>query len=361
MQIKLTRLLWGMSFKNQTTIPTRIIEGLNINHLGRNEQVDFPISTYETPLFASIKRGVKVSKVHPISVVVLSDCMTRSVIFQCKSVIEVQRLAAFLEEQCASGKLQEIVATTSHHCKILDVENQIVGNLVYVRFAYDTGEAAGHNMTTIATNAVAKWAVENCGMDVKYISNSGNTCCDKKVSAINSIRGRGKHVVAEAVISRQTCNELLKTTPEKMVELNNKKNLIGSVLGGSVCSANAHYANMLAALYLPLGQDVANIVEGSQGITYCEVNSDGDLYFSVSLPNIICGCVGNGKNFGFVRENLKTIGCISDNGILIDGASKRMAAIIGAVVWCGELSLMAALTNQDELVKSHLVLERKIK
>ena len=239
MQIKLTRLLWGMSFKNQTTIPTRIIEGLNINHLGRNEQVDFPISTYETPLFASIKRGVKVSKVHPISVVVLSDCMTRSVIFQCKSVIEVQRLAAFLEEQCASGKLQEIVATTSHHCKILDVENQIVGNLVYVRFAYDTGEAAGHNMTTIATNAVAKWAVENCGMDVKYISNSGNTCCDKKVSAINSIRGRGKHVVAEAVISRQTCNELLKTTPEKMVELNNKKNLIGSVLGGSVCSANA--------------------------------------------------------------------------------------------------------------------------
>ena len=348
-----------MSFENQTTIPTRIIEGLNINYLGHNEQINFPISTYETPLFASIKRGVKVSKVHPVSVTVLSDCMTRSVIFQCKNVVEVKRFSSFLEEQCTIGKLQEIVTTTSHHCKILNVENQVVGNLVYARFAYDTGEAAGHNMTTIATNAIAKWAVENCDTDVKYISNSGNTCCDKKVSAINSISGRGKHVVTEVVVSRKTCKELLRTTPEKMVELNNKKNLVGSVLSGSVCSANAHYANMLAAIYLPLGQDVANIVEGSQGITYCEVNSDGDLYFSVSLPNIICGCVGNGKDLDFVRENLKTIGCIGDYGVLMDSASKRMAAIIGAVVACGELSLMAALTNQDELARSHVMLERK--
>lgn len=348
-----------MNLRDQTIIPTHIIECLNVNYLGRNEQVKFPVSTYETPLFASIKRGVKVSKAHPISVAVLSDCMTRSVIFQCKNVIEVERFLSFLDTHKTSGKMQEIVAKTSHHCKILNVESQVVGNLVYVRFAYDTGEAAGHNMTTIATNEIAKWAIENCGMDVKYISNSGNTCCDKKVSAINSILGRGKHVVAEAVISRQSCTELLKTTPEKMADLNIKKNFVGSMLGGSVCSANAHYANMLAALYLPLGQDVANIVEGSQGITYCDVNSDGNLYFSVSLPNIICGCVGNGKDLGFVRENLKTIGCIGSNGALIDGASKRMAAIIGAVVLCGELSLMAALTNKDELVRSHLALERK--
>ena len=348
-----------MNLRDQTTIPTRIIEGLSINHLGRNERVGFPVATYETPLFASIKRGVKVSKLHPISVAVLSDCMTRSAIFQCENVIEVERFLSFLDTHKTSGKMQEIVAKTSHHCKILNVESQVVGNLVYVRFVYDTGEAAGHNMTTIATNEIAKWLASNFDGEVKYISNSGNTCCDKKVSAINSISGRGKHVVAEVFISRQTCAEILKTTPEKMADLNIKKNFVGSMLGGSVCSANAHYANMLAALYLPLGQDVANIVEGSQGTTYCEVNSDGDLYFSVNLPNIICGCVGNGKELAFVRENLKTIGCIKEDGGLIDGASKRMAAIIGAVVLCGELSLMAALTNKDELVRSHLALERK--
>ena len=362
---------------NITTIPTKIIEGLNILHKTNvcnkqyniynqefiKEVINFPISTYETPLFASIKRGIKVSKIHPISVAILSNCMTRSAIFQCKSVFEVEFLIDFIKKQQTNGKLQEVVNTTSNHCKIKDITFQVVGNLAYARFSYDTSEASGHNMTTIATNELAKWIVENfkiiSKIDVKYLSNSGNTCCDKKVSAINSISGRGKNVIAEIVISRQTCNEILHTTPEKIVELNIKKNLIGSTLAGSLCSANAHYANMLASIYLPLGQDIANIVEGSQGITHCEVNDNDELYFSVNLPNIICGCVGNGKDLDFVKENLKLIGCLDENYKVIDYASERMAKIICAVVLCGELSLMSALTNQDELVKSHIKIERK--
>ena len=128
---------------NITTIPTRTIEGLTITYNNKTEQVDFPLSTYETPLFASIKRGVKVSRVHPISVSVLSDCMTRSVIFQCKNVIEVERFLSFLDTHKTSGKMQEIVAKTSHHCKILNVESQVVGNLVYVRFVYEASSQGG--------------------------------------------------------------------------------------------------------------------------------------------------------------------------------------------------------------------------
>ena len=90
-----------------------------------------------------------------------------------------------------------------------------------------------------------------------------------------------------------------------------------------------------------------------------EVNDNDELYFSVNLPNIICGCVGNGKDLDFVKENLKLIGCLDENYKVIDGASERMAKIICAVVFCGELSLMSALTNQDELVKSHIKIERK--
>ena len=344
---------------NITTIPTRIIEGLTITYHNKTEQIDFPLSTYETPLFASVNRGVKVSKLHPISVAVLGNCMTRSAIFQCKSVFDIEKLMSFIDVSKANGKLQEIVSGTSNYCKIKDITYQVVGCLLYVRFSFDTGEASGHNMTTIATNEIAKWIVDNCNIAIKYLSNSGNTCCDKKVSAINSISGRGKKVVAEITISKQTCQEVLHTTPEKIVNLNTQKNLIGSILAGSVCSANAHYANMLSAIFLPLGQDIANIVEGSQGITYCNVFENGDLYFSVSLPNIICGCVGNGKNIDFVKENLKLIGCLNTNYKPIEKASERMAGIIGAVVLCGELSLLSALTNKDELVRSHIALERK--
>ena len=346
----------------QTIIPTRIISGLNVvfnDKKSEKEIIDFPLSTYETPLFASVSRGVKVSNKCPISVVVLSSCMTRSVVFQCKNLLDVQKSLDLLEK--VSSKFQDIVAKTSKHCKFQNFEKWVVGTLLYVRFSYDVSEASGHNMTTIATNEIAKFFVEevkNAGIFIEYISNSANVCCDKKVSAVNHVCGRGKNVIAEMIVDKKTCEEILHTTPEKIVNLNIKKNLIGSIIGGSICSANAHYANMLAGMFLPLGQDIANIVEGSQGITYCNLTDDGDLYFSVNLPNIICGCVGNGKNLDFVVENLKMIGCRDGEGKVIEQASERMAGIIGAVVLCGELSLMSALTNQDELVKSHLALER---
>jgi hydroxymethylglutaryl-CoA reductase (NADPH) len=111
---------------------------------------------------------------------------------------------------------------------------------------------------------------------------------------------------------------------------------------------------MLLAFYLATGQDAANIVEGSQGITFAEIRND-QLYFSVSLPNIIVGTVGNGKTGTDAERHLKAM--------TIEGefASQTLAQIASAVVWAGELSLLAALTNQHELIKSHLAIERKKK
>ena len=42
-------------------------------------------------------------------------------------------------------------------------------------------------------------------------------------------------------------------------------------------------------------------------------------------------------------------------------SSRRLAMIAAAVVCCGELSLLAALTKNGELVRSHLAMERNIK
>ena len=345
----------------ETIIPTRILEGLNIkfNNSSAIDVIDVPISTYETTLFASINRGVKLSQQHPISTIILLNCMTRSVIFQCKNIFEIEKVIKLItnEKESDFKTFQKIVNTTSSHCKIKNIEMQNVGNIIYLRCSYNTDEASGHNITTIATNEIAKYI--NKTLNIEYISNSGNTCCDKKVSAINSISGRGKKVIAEIIISKTNCETILHTTPEKIVQLNIKKNLVGSTIAGSICSANAHFANMLASLFLPLGQDIANIVEGSQGITYCEVIDNGDLYFSVNLPNIICGCVGNGKQYDFVKNNLKMIGCIDENENIVLNASERMASIISAIVLCGELSLLSALTNTDELVRSHKLFERK--
>ena len=113
---------------------------------------------------------------------------------------------------------------------------------------------------------------------------------------------------------------------------------------------------MLLAFYLATGQDAANIVEGSQGFTHAEARN-GDLYFSVTLPNLIVGTVGNGKDLAFVQENLRQLGCLEER---MPGANaRRLAIICAAAVLCGELSLMAAQTQPHELMAAHLRLERK--
>jgi hydroxymethylglutaryl-CoA reductase (NADPH) len=250
--------------------------------------------------------------------------------------------------------LNAVVAESSRFAKLIGINSQIVANLIYLRLEFTTGDAAGHNMVTNAADRLFPWILERYPQ-LKYVSISANYCSDKKATAVNGILGRGKYVVTEVTIARELCQRRLNTTPELMVELNIKKNLIGTLLAGGIRSANAHYANMLLAFYLATGQDAANIVEGSQGMVHAEVR-DGDLYFSATLPNLIMGSVGNGKGLDFVEKNLQLLGCKEarepgDN-------ARRLAIWCAATVLCGELSLMAAQTNPGELMQSHLSMER---
>ncbi|MFN7097745.1 MAG: hydroxymethylglutaryl-CoA reductase, partial [Gammaproteobacteria bacterium] len=160
----------------------------------------------------------------------------------------------------------------------------------------------------------------------------------------------------EMLIPRDICRATLKTEPEKIADLNIKKNLIGSILAGGLRTANAHFANMLLGFYLATGQDAANIVEGSQGVVHAEMRGD-DLYFSVTVPNIIVGTVGHGKDLPFVQDNMALLGCNIPNAPGQNG--RRLAIICAATVMCGELSLMAAQTNHGELMRAHIALERR--
>ena len=175
-----------------------------------------------------------------------------------------------------------------------------------MRLEFTTGDASGHNMVTNAADQLFPWILTQYPY-LRYSSISANYCSDKKATAVNGILGRGKNVVTEIIISRDLCARKLNTTPEKMVDLNIKKNLIGTMIAGGLRSANAHYANMLLAFYLATGQDAANIIEGSQGVVHAEVRGD-DLYFSCTIPNLIVGTVGNGKGIAFVAENLEKLG-----------------------------------------------------
>lgn len=339
----------------QAPIPMRWVGPMKLSGHLIEEKLSVPLATYETPLWPSVGRGARISTLceEGIKVSVIDERMTRSILLEAEDAFAayqaIQSLKARMDD------LNEVVAKSSRFAKLIDLNSQVVGNLIYLRLEFTTGDASGHNMVTNAADHLIPWILSEYPQ-LQYSSISANYCSDKKATAVNGILGRGKYVVCEILIPRDIVERRLHSTPEKIVDLNIKKNLIGTMIAGGLRSANAHYANMLLAFYLATGQDAANIIEGSQGVVHAEVRN-GDLYFSCTLPNVIVGSVGNGKGIDFVEENLERLGCRED---CEPGANaRRLAAICGATVLCGELSLIAAQTNPGELMQSHLQMERK--
>lgn len=338
-------------------IPMQFVGPLTISGNTMEGEYEVPLATYETPLWPSVNRGARVSMKCEggIQCTVIDERMTRSVLFEAPDAGVA--LLALQHIKGSMADLQTVVEGTSRFAKLIQINSQIAGNLLFVRFEFTTGDASGHNMCTQAAEALMNHVLET-HPELKYGSISGNYCSDKKATAVNGILGRGKNVVAEILIPGKICRRYLKTTPEKVVDLNIKKNLIGTMLAGGARAANAHFANMLLGFYLATGQDAANIVEGSQGLTMAEVRGE-DLYFSVTLPNLIMGTVGNGKGLDFVLENMERMG-LTENREPGEN-SRRLACLCAAQVLCGELSLMAAQTNPGELMDAHRRLERKAK
>jgi hydroxymethylglutaryl-CoA reductase (NADPH) len=335
-------------------IPMQFVGPVRVSGGEMEGAFEVPLATYETPLWPSVNRGARISMqvADGICCTVVDERMTRSVLLEAADAGAALRVVQ--EMQASMDRLQAVVAGTSRFARLIGLNHQIAGNLLFLRFEFSTGDASGHNMCTQAAEALMDHIL-TAHPALRYESISGNYCSDKKATAVNGILGRGKYVVAELVIPGKLVRRYLKTTPEKVVQLNIRKNLIGTMLAGGLRSANAHYANMLLGFYLATGQDAANIVEGSQGMTTAEVRGE-DLYFAVTLPNLIVGTVGNGKGLPFVQENMERMGltAVREPGL----NARRLACLCAATVWCGELSLLAAQTNPGELMAAHRRIER---
>jgi hydroxymethylglutaryl-CoA reductase (NADPH) len=335
-------------------VPMKWVGPLRISGNAATTETPVPLATYESPLWPSVGRGAKISTLVEDGIVatLVDERMTRSVYVKAEDA-STAYLAA-LEIAARFDELREIVRSCGRFTELIGFRHEIVANLLFLRFEFTTGDASGHNMATLAADALLTHILQAIP-GISYGSISGNYCTDKKATAVNGILGRGKNVVTELLVPREIVHRVLHTSAAKIAELNLHKNMIGTLLAGGIRSANAHYANMLLGFYLATGQDAANIVEGSQGVTVAE-DRDGDLYFSCTLPNLIMGTVGNGKGLEFVEENLTRLGCRAAREP--GENARRLAVIAAATVLCGELSLMAAQTNPGELMRAHVQLER---
>ena len=343
---------------NFAEIPLKKIGPVKIGGPTLQGEYLIPLATYETPLWASCNRGAKLSRLTAgIQVICTQETMTRSILIEGESAIITHQCIESLKSPEIFEELSLEVSKTSRFAKLQKLTFHPVGRQLFIRIEIYSGDASGHNMATKAAEQILSWILKK-HPELSYVSLSGNACSDKKVSAINSILGRGRSMIAEILIPRDLVEKHCRTTPEKLAEINLKKNLLGSHVAGSIRSANAHVANTLLAFYLATGQDAANIVEGSQAITTCEVTPSGDLYFALTLPNLIVGTVGNGKHLPKVQDELEALDLTQPRAT--GENARRLAALCAAASLCSELSLLAALTNPNELMRAHTLLERAL-
>jgi len=313
-----------------------------------------PLATTEGALIASVNRGASaITKAGGAEVRVLHDGMTRAPVFAAKSVAhakEVADWAAAHEKDFAA-----IAATTTSHGQMTGLSTYIAGTSVFVRLEFDTKDAMGMNMVTIASAKIADEIAKATG--ARLIALSGNMCTDKKPAAINTIMGRGRSVVAGIALSHELIEKIFKTDAKSMFEVNYRKNLVGSARAGAM-GFNAHAANVVAAMFIACGQDAAHAIDGSTCMTTIDPTDDG-VYVSVTLPSLPVGTVGGGTGVDTQQECLKILG-VAGSGTPPGANAKKLAEIIAAGVLAGELSLIGALAAQH-LARAHQELGRGVK
>jgi len=332
------------------------LEGAKAHLRGVFRNYYIPLATTEGALVASVSRGCKaVTQSGGATVYVENVGVTRGPVFKTRGITEGAEVKNWIENNFK--QIAKVTEKTSSHLKLCKIDCAIVGKNLFARFYFDTTDAMGMNMATFATEAATKLIEQKT--KAVCVTLAGNFDIDKKSAWLNFINGRGKKIWAECILPRKVVTDILKTTPEKLVEVVERKCHLGSIMSGSL-GFNAHFANIIAAIFASTGQDLAHVVEGSLGVTTAEILGGGDLcsrreegslHFSIYLPALMCGTVGGGTHLPTQQEALKIMQ-VSD--VL------EYATVVGAAVLSGELSLIASLA-EGSLAKAHKKLGRKQK
>ena len=322
---------------------------------GEHAQGEFyvPMATVEGTMLASYNRGMKVIRESGgVITTVAGEAMQRAPVFVFPSAREGRDFGLWLKENFQ--QIKEVAESTTSVGKLNEIEQYLAHNMVFTRFDYSTGDAAGQNMTSKATFVACEW-IRTQFEPLSHYLLSGNFDTEKKTSSVNMLKGRGRRVTAEITIPRDVMIENLRITPPQM-HYGQGISTMSALLTSSSNNA-AHPANGLAALYLATGQDIANIGESNQCTAYNKVTRDGDYYFSITFPALILATYGGGTNLPTQRECLEIMDCFGPGKVM------KLAEIAAALALAGELSLGAATrvdkeTRKNEWVDAHEKLGR---
>ena len=317
---------------------------------GEHAQGEFyvPMATAEGTLIASYNRGMKLlRKAGGVKTTILDDRMQRAPAFLFPSAREARDFGDWLGEHFE--EIKEAAETTTKSGRLIEIEQYSASRILYTRFDYTTGDAAGQNLTGKATAAACAWIVANYEPGIERFFLESNFATDKKSSQVNMLHTRGKRVVAEATIPNALFEEVMNSSSELMYRARQVSNLGGFMSG--VNNNGAHSANGITAIFIATGQDVANVAESSAALVYVELRDNGDYYYSVTIPSLIVATYGGGTGLATQRECLELLDCYGKDKV------RKFTEIVAATVLCGELSLGSAIVA-EEWVNAHDLLGR---
>lgn len=331
------------NFSGVAQVPIGFAGPLVIN--GEHAQGEFyvPMATTEGTLVASYNRGMKIARLAGgIRTTVLDDAMNRAPVFVFENAVYARQFGEWVSANFETLKAK--AEETTSVGKLLNIEQYPVSKMRWLRFNFSTGDAAGQNMVTKATQNATQWILAQNPPGLENFSLAAGLDTDKKHSYINSLRTRGKKVVAELVLPKALMEDVLHVNVQKFYDLR-RLSLTGANLAGSV-NNGAHSANGITAVFIATGQDVANVAESSCAQYFGEILENGDFYYSITIPALIVATYGGGTGLPTQKECLEMMDCFGKDKV------RKLAEIIAAVVLCGELSLTAAVAA-DEWVSSH--------
>lgn len=319
-------------------IPVGVIGPLRINGLHAHDDFFVPLATTEGALVASYNRGAYViSQAGGASAMCLTESVSRAPCFLFNNLTETGLFLSWIYDKFDA--FQKCIREATSHGKLVDMKTTVNGAAVYLTFDYTTGDAAGQNMVTVATEVICQKIIAESPVKPHTWYLEGNLSGDKKASMLSFLGARGKKVVAETFLPDKIIRKFLRSTPEDMARYC-KMSTLGGIQSGGI-GVQGHFANALAALFLACGQDVACVSEAAIGITDMEVTPNHELHVSVSMPNLTVGTVGGGTHLPTARECLTLMDCYGT------GKAKKFAEICAVTAMAGEISIIAALAAGD--------------
>ncbi len=315
-------------------IPQAIAAPLLIEGTHANGEFAVPLCTVEGTLVLSMTRGMlAIAMAGGCRTVHVRQELSRCPAFILPDVAEMRSFMTWVDENYES--IRAHAESTTRHGRLLRIEKYPVQNWLVLDFVYDTGNAAGQNMVTIATDTACRAISEQTGR--RYFLESGFNG-DKKPTRRNLMSGRGHAVIVEFELPEHVLS-FLGITRESVLEFQDMAVTAAQAVG--MLGNNLHLANALTAIYLATGQDAACVAENSLAYSQARTTPAG-LTCRMTLPSLTVGTVGGGTRLPAQQRNLELLGCVEG-----PFAARKLAEIIAAAAAAIELSLMAAIVAGD--------------